>query len=68
VGPSNAHELEIVLAVDRMAFEGKLSPSAADQIKDAVRFIMSKDDTEFLVKYILWRIENPIAKRDSGSV
>ena len=49
VGPSNVRELEIVLAVDRMAFEGELSPSAFDEIRDAVRFIMSKDDSEFLV-------------------
>ena len=62
VGPSNDHELEIARIVDQIDAKGRLSLSAGAQVMAALDFAMSMADCEFLVRYIRWRINNPIVK------
>jgi hypothetical protein len=62
MGPSNDHEQAIAVAVDKMSAEGKLSPSSIPEVVASLRFMMTKSDSEFLVRYIKWRMANPIAK------
>jgi len=60
--PSNDHELEIARIVDRIDSEGTLSLSSGAGVMAVVSFIMSKADCKFLVGYIRWRMDNPIAR------
>jgi hypothetical protein len=60
---SNDHELAIAGVVDRIAIEGRLYPTAIDEVITALDFLMSRSDTEFLVSYIRWRMDTPIAKQ-----
>jgi hypothetical protein len=60
--PTNEHELAIARIVDRLSIEGSLYLSAIEDVLTAVDFAMSRSDSEFLVNYIRWRTDNPIAK------
>jgi hypothetical protein len=62
MGPTNEHELAIARIVDRIALEGRLYPTAIDEIIALLSFTMTRSDSEFLVKYIRWRMDNPIAR------
>jgi hypothetical protein len=62
MGPSNDHELAIARIVDRISMEGRLNPSIIPEIAAALDFMMSRADSEFLVRYIQWRMANPIPK------
>jgi hypothetical protein len=62
MGPSNDHELAIARIVDKLDIDGKLSPSAIEDVITVLDFTMSKADSEFLVNYIRWRMDNPIRK------
>jgi hypothetical protein len=62
MGPTNDHELAIARIVDKLSIEGKLFPTSIEEVTAVVTFTMSKSDNEFLVKYMLWRMENPIPK------
>jgi hypothetical protein len=62
MGPTNEHELAIARIVDRIAIEGRLYPTAIDEIIAQLSFTMTRSDSEFLVKYIRWRMDNPIAR------
>jgi hypothetical protein len=62
MGPSNDHELAITIAVDKISAEGRLSLSSIPEVTGSLHFLMSRSDSEFLVKYIRWRMDNPIAK------
>ena len=62
MGPSNDHELAIALAVDQLARDGKLFPSAIEDVITVLNFSMSKTDSQFLVKYLRWRMDHPLAK------
>ena len=58
--PSNDHELAIKLAIDTMAAEGRLSLiSSIPEIAASLQFIMSTSDSEFLVRYMGWRMDQP---------
>jgi hypothetical protein len=57
----NDHKVAIARIVDRMAVEGRLQPTAIPEIVALLDFMMSRSDSEFLVNYIRWRMENPIA-------
>jgi len=41
---------------------GKLDPSAIDLLASVLPFTMSDGDTKFLVRYIRWRMDNPVVK------
>ena len=62
MGPSNDHELAITIAIDAIAGDGRLSLSSIPQVAASLHFMMSRSDSEFLVKYIRWRMDKPIAK------
>ena len=62
MGPSNEHELAIARIVDQLSMDGKLFPTAVPQIVAALDFMMSRSDSEFLVRYLQWRMANPIPK------
>ena len=62
MGPSNEHELAIARIVDQVSIEGRLYPSIIPEVVAALDFMMSRSDSEFLVRYIQWRIANPISK------
>ena len=64
MGPSNDHELAIARIVDRLSMEGKLYPSAIPEIVAALDFMMSRTDSEFLARYLQWRMANPIPKSE----
>ena len=60
MGPSNEHESEIARVVDRVSSERRLDLSRIDEIIARLSFIMTRSDSEFLVKYMRWRIDNPV--------
>jgi hypothetical protein len=39
-----------------------LAPSSIDEMFATLAFSLSRNDREFLVNYVRWRIEHPIAK------
>jgi hypothetical protein len=59
---SNEHELTIARIVDKLSIDGKLYPTAIEDVITVLDFSMSKSDSEFLVKYMRWRMDNPIQK------
>jgi hypothetical protein len=61
-GPSNDHELEIAREVDRISLAGNLTSNEAPEILALLDFRMSNTDSEFLARYVPWRIANPIPK------
>jgi len=62
MGPTNDHELAIARIVDKLSIDGKLYPTAIENVITVLDFTLSRSDSEFLVKYISWRMDNPIAK------
>ena len=58
--PSNDHELAIKVAIDTIATEGRLSLiSSIAEIAASLQFVMSRADSEFLLRYVLWRTDQP---------
>jgi hypothetical protein len=62
VGPSNDHELEIAMEVDRLCLGDKLSEQSITSVIDGMKFILLEPDYYFLKQYIRWRMANPIVK------
>ena len=62
MGPSNDYELAIARIVDQIAIDGRLTPSSTDEVVAKLDFEMNRFDIEFLLKYIQWRLDHPIAK------
>ena len=62
MGPANNHEQTIVRIVDDLDTEGRLSPTSIEVVITHLNFAMTKSDSEFLVTYIRWRMNHPIAK------
>jgi hypothetical protein len=58
--PSTDRESAIAGIVDQLDTEGRLDPSRIDEIIAILRFIPSEADNEFLVRYLQWRMANPI--------
>jgi len=48
--------------VDKFSIEGRLSPSSAFAVIDELGSIVLRSEMDFLVKYIRWRLDNPIVK------
>lgn len=63
--PTNDHEIAIARVVDRLDIDGRLSPSAIEDVITVLDFTMSKTDGEFLVNYIRWRMEKDEAGHTS---
>jgi len=59
---SNDHELKIARIVDKLSIDGKIYPTAIEDVITVLDFSMSKSDSEFLVTYMCWRMDNPIQK------
>jgi len=60
--PANLHELVIAQAVDKKFRDRPTDRSAI--IRDIVlslEFNMSPSDSEFLVRYVLWRLAHPLS-------
>ena len=62
MGPSNDHELAIARIVDKMSIESRLYATAIPEVAGAVKFAMSISDSEFLARYLQWRMAHPIPK------
>ncbi len=61
--PSNERELVIARTVDKIAIEGRLDPTAIDGMAAALGFpVIHKSDSEYLERYVEWRMANPIVK------
>jgi hypothetical protein len=64
--PSNDHEREIARLFDERALsEGQLDYSAVPAITARLKFMMTRSDSEFLIAYLHWRMNNPIRKADA---
>ncbi|HEY2844600.1 MAG TPA: hypothetical protein VGJ09_13160 [Bryobacteraceae bacterium] len=46
--------------IDGFAIQGKLQLSVIPEVAAVLDFMMSRTDSEFLVRYIQWRMANPI--------
>jgi|KBSMisStandDraft_5_1062788.scaffolds.fasta_scaffold1085705_1 hypothetical protein len=57
--PSSDHEREIASRIDQLASQGKLPLSAVADVAASLPFTLSKSETQFLVRYILFRRDNP---------
>jgi len=63
MGPTNEHELVVARIVDKLSIDGRLYPTAIEDVIAILDFTLSRSDSEFLVCYIRWRMDNPIAKQ-----
>jgi hypothetical protein len=63
MGPTNEHELAVARIVDKLSIDGRLYPTAIEDVIAVLDFTLSRSDSEFLVRYIRWRMDNPIAKQ-----
>jgi hypothetical protein len=61
--PSNERELAIARTVDKVAMEGRLDLTAIDEMAAALGFpVVHRSDSEYLKRYLDWRMANPIVK------
>ncbi len=59
--PSNDHERELVRLIDERAISlGKLDYTAVPAVTVQLKFMMTRSDSEFLIAYLHWRMNNPI--------
>jgi hypothetical protein len=65
MGPTNDHQLAIARIVDKLNIDGQLHPSAIEDVITVLDFALTESDSEFLVKYIRWRMDNQIWKANS---
>jgi hypothetical protein len=66
MGPTNNHERAIARIVDDLDTEGRLSPTSIEDVIAHLSFAMTKADSVFLVRYIRWRMDHPIAQEGPG--
>ena len=60
--PSTDHESEIAYRVDTLAMEGALPASAVADIAASLSFTMTRAESQFLVRYIVWRRDHPFSQ------
>jgi hypothetical protein len=60
VRPLNDHELAIARTVDRITVEGSLYRTSIPEVAATLDVMVHKSDSDFLVNYIRWRMDNPI--------
>jgi len=57
---SNDHEREIARLIDERALsQGKLDHTTVSAIATMLKFMMTRTDSEFLIAYLRWRMNNP---------
>ena len=61
--PTNDHEREIASIVDEKArsTHDKLDHSSIPKITRTLTFLMSRAESQFLARYIEWRMDHPIS-------
>ena len=59
MGPTNSHERSIAKIVDDL---DAASPTSIADVIALLNFTMSKSESEFLVRYVRWRMDHPIVK------
>jgi len=62
--PTNDHERELARLIDQQALTGKLDYTAVPAVAAQLKFMMTRTDSEFLIAYLHWRMNNPIQKAD----
>ena len=67
VQPLNDHEVVIAQTVDRIAGDGTLHLTSIPKVAGTLDFMMSRTDSEFLVRYIRWRMDHPIVTGSSAT-
>ena len=60
--PSDKHKVAIARIVDQISNEERLRPASVPDVTAGLGFMMSRSDHEFMVRYIQWRMDNPIPK------
>ena len=60
--PSNDHERELARLIDERAAQGKLDYTAVPAVAALLQFMMTRSDSEFLIAYLHWRMNNPLSK------
>jgi len=61
--PTNDHEREIARLIDERALsDRKLDYTAVPSVAAALSFLMSRSDSEFMIAYLHWRMNNPPPK------
>jgi hypothetical protein len=59
--PSNDHERELARLIDERAVsQGKLDYTAVPAVAAQLEFMMTRSDSEFLIAYLHWRMNNAI--------
>ncbi len=58
--PSNEREAEIARIIDRLSAQHRLDPARLDEIIAVLKFTMSRADSDFLIRYMRWRTDNPV--------
>jgi hypothetical protein len=62
MGPSNDRERAIAKVVDQIAIEGRLKLISIQEATNVVGFKLTDSENTFLLRYIQWRMANPILK------
>ena len=62
MGPSNDRERAIAKVVDQIAIEGRLKLISIQEATNVVGFTLTDSENTFLLRYIQWRMANPILK------
>jgi hypothetical protein len=61
---STDHERELAGLVDALAAQHETLPvSAVASIPQSVHFRMSTEESQFLVRYIIWRRDHPLSRQ-----
>ena len=63
MNPSSDREREIARQVDELSQQGDLLISAVAEIAARIPFPMAEAETQFLIRYIVWRRDNPIVEK-----
>ena len=62
--PITDQEREIARQVDERAKAGHLPKMTIADIAVTLPFMMSRDETKFLVRYVIWRRDNPLSAQN----
>ena len=60
--PSSDQELEIARLIDKLSTQDNLPVTAIAEIAAKIPFAMSESETRFLIRYVVWRRDNPIRR------
>jgi hypothetical protein len=60
--PSSDREIEIARYIDERSAQDNLPVSAIAEIAAQIPFSMSESETQFLIRYVVWRRDNPLGQ------